>query len=570
MTDSALPVFFSVIMPTYNRAFCIATAVDALLNQTYQNFELIIVDDGSTDATAELLKSKYDAELKSGKIVFLPQEKNAGVCAARNKGLEAAKYEWIAYADTDNCPRPNFLEIFEKGIRENNAECFNAKIFCTSSGEIIGEKTKYKKLLQGNQIDLGAFVHSKRLYDTLGGFDTSLTRYVDWDLVLTYTKKNPSVFLNEIVLDYNDSDDFQRITNSVKNVENFKKIRRKHLSAFARLFNVQKKSDVKIYTVFGVPVTLSRPLLSKKRIRKADPKAEPFKVHNPSKTLLFLSCLFCRNKEKRRALKAAYTQNKLNAMRIGVAYNLFDGEELLEASIRSIRDCVDYISVVYQTVSNYGRAANKGLEALLERLMQEGLIDEIYRYTPVVEKGGRWNENRKRNIGLEMAKLKKCSHFLSLDTDEFYIKSEFDNAKAFISKNDIDTTSSGVFGYVKSPCWRRTSPSPVDTPFIFKIKRSSRLGAEKYFPQEADPTRTVYPVGKFWRFSSNVLMLHHMNFVRKDFHLKYKNSSFNDEESTKYEKMLNRIEAINNYKGAPEDFEGSPVRDVGNIFNISF
>ena len=116
MTETALPVFFSIIMPTYNRAFCIATAVDALLNQTYQNFELIIVDDGSTDATAELLKSKYDAELKSGKIVFLPQEKNAGVCAARNKGLEAAKYEWIAYADTDNCPRPNFLEIFEKGI----------------------------------------------------------------------------------------------------------------------------------------------------------------------------------------------------------------------------------------------------------------------------------------------------------------------------------------------------------------------------------------------------------------------------------------------------------------------
>lgn len=570
MTETALPVFFSVIMPTYNRAFCITTAVDALLNQTYQNFELIIVDDGSTDATAELLKSKYDAELKSGKIVFLPQEKNAGVCAARNKGLEAAKYDWIAYADTDNCPRPNFLETFAKGIRENNAECFNAKIFCTSSGEIIGEKTKYKKLLQGNQVDLGAFVHSKRLYDILGGFDTSLTRYVDWDLVLTYTKKNPSVFLNEIVLDYNDSDDFQRITNSVKNVENFKKVRRKHLSVFARLFNVQKKSDVKIYTVFGVPVTLSRPLLSKKRIRKADPKAEPFKVHNPSKTFLFLSCLLCRNKEKRRALKAAYTQNKLEAMKVGVSYNLFDGEESLEASIRSIRDSVDYISVVYQTVSNYGRAANKGLESLLEKLMKEGLIDEIYRYTPVIEKGGRWNENRKRNIGLEMARLKKCSHFLSLDTDEFYIKSEFDNAKAFISKNNIDTTSCGVFGYVKSPCWRRISPSPVDTPFIFKINRFSRLGTGKYFPQEAEPTRTVFPVGKFWRFSSDALMLHHMNFVRKDFHLKYKNSSFNDEESTKYEKMLNRIEAINNYKGAPEDFEGSPVRDVGNIFNISF
>lgn len=569
MTDSALPVFFSVIMPTYNRAFCITTAVDVLLNQTYQNFELIIVDDGSTDGTAELLKSKYDAELKSGKIVFLPQEKNAGVCAARNKGLEAAKYNWIAYADTDNCPRPNFLETFAKGIRENNAECFNAKIFRTSSGDVIGEETKYKKLLQGNHIDLGAFVHSKRLYDTLGGFDTNLSRYVDWDLILTYTKKNPSVFLNEIVLDYNDSNDFQRITNSGKNAENYKKVRRKHLSLFAKLFNIQKKNNVKIYTVFGIPVTLPRPLVLKKRIRKADPNAKPFKIRNPSKMMLVLTCLFCGNKEKRREIKADYNQKKLNAMKVGASYNLFDGEELLEASIRSIRDSVDYISVVYQTVSNYGRAANKSLEPLLERLMKEGLIDEIYRYNPDLEKGGRWNEKRKRNIGLELAKRKNCSHFLSIDADEFYVKSEFDNAKAFISKNNIDTTACGVFGYVKSPCWRRISPSAVDAPFIFKIKRSSRLGTGKYFPQNADPTRTVFPVGKFWRFSSDVLMMHHMNFVRNDLHLKYKNSSFNDEDATKYEKMINRIEAINNYKGAPEDFDGFPVRDVGNIFNIS-
>lgn len=571
MSDRSAPVFFSVIMPTYNRAFCIEAAVDALLAQTHRNFELIIVDDGSTDNTAELIRKKYADALKSERLIYLPQEKNAGVCAARNKGLEKAKYDWIAYADTDNVPRPDFLETFANGIKEHDASCYYARVYHICSRRVFGESFKYKSLLKGNQIDLGAFVHSKRLYDELGGFDPSLTRLVDWDLILTYTKKHPPVFLEKIVLDYNDSNDFKRISNSKKHDENLKKIRRKHLPLLFRLFNKQKTGGKKIYTVFGVPFSLNAELVSAKRLTKADPQARPFTLRRPSKLLFKLASLLCSNKTKRRELKEAYNARKLASVRVGAAYNLFDGEELLEASLRSVRASVDYIAVVYQTVSNYGQAANSGLEPLLQRLTAEGLIDELYHYMPVLEKGGRWNETRKRNIGLELARRKRCTHFLSIDADEFYVKEEFDAAKAFICKNDIDATACGLFGYVKSPRWRRIADiSPVDAPFLFKIKRSSRLGTGKYFPEEADPTRKVFPVGKFWRFSSNRLMMHHMNFVRKDLRIKYQNSSFNDDETTKYEKMAARIDAVNRYAGPPDDFEGSPVRDVGNIFNISF
>ena len=146
-------VFFSVIMPTYNRAFCIGRAIDALLAQTHQDFELIVVDDGSTDGTAELIQSKYADALASGKLVFLPQEKNAGVCAARNKGLEKARYAWIAYADTDNVPRPDFLETFANGIilqimrmmylaaaTENESNCWVIDVNCTGYDNIEAKK----------------------------------------------------------------------------------------------------------------------------------------------------------------------------------------------------------------------------------------------------------------------------------------------------------------------------------------------------------------------------------------------------------------------------------------------
>ena len=70
-------------------------------------------------------------------------------------------------------------------------------------------------------------------------------------------------------------------------------------------------------------------------------------------------------------------------MKLGISYNIFDGEELLEDSIKSIKNKVDYISVVYQEISNFGNPCNEGFSTtLLEKLKSEGLIDELYKYRP--------------------------------------------------------------------------------------------------------------------------------------------------------------------------------------------
>ena len=85
----------SVIIPTYNRAERLGKSIDSVLNQSHQEFELIIVDDGSDDNTAEVIES-YSSD-----VVYLRQ-KNSGPAAARNRGIEKARYDLLAFLDSDD------------------------------------------------------------------------------------------------------------------------------------------------------------------------------------------------------------------------------------------------------------------------------------------------------------------------------------------------------------------------------------------------------------------------------------------------------------------------------------
>jgi len=97
----------SVVIPTYNRAGLIARAIDSVLAQTHQTLEVVVVDDGSTDRTAELIKTRYGAEPR---VRYLTQT-NQGVSAARNRGLGAARGEYVALLDSDDVWKPWKLEL---------------------------------------------------------------------------------------------------------------------------------------------------------------------------------------------------------------------------------------------------------------------------------------------------------------------------------------------------------------------------------------------------------------------------------------------------------------------------
>lgn len=97
----------SIVLPTYNRGYCIDRTLDSVMCQTYTNFELLIVDDGSTDNTADMVRERYGRESRFKYFV----QKNSGVSVARNLALGHARGEYVAFIDSDDAWRPWKLEL---------------------------------------------------------------------------------------------------------------------------------------------------------------------------------------------------------------------------------------------------------------------------------------------------------------------------------------------------------------------------------------------------------------------------------------------------------------------------
>ena len=109
--------FFSVIIITYNRGNLLPRAISSVLNQTFQNFELIVVDDASTDNTSHVM-SKY----RSNKIKYIIHEQNSGLPSARNTGIKNSRGKWIILLDDDDEFKENRLEEqYKQIIKDNNA-----------------------------------------------------------------------------------------------------------------------------------------------------------------------------------------------------------------------------------------------------------------------------------------------------------------------------------------------------------------------------------------------------------------------------------------------------------------
>lgn len=126
---------FSIILPTYNRAHLISTAIESVIAQSVTDWELIIIDDGSTDNTKEVVFS-----FKDSRILYGHQE-NKGRSIARNAGLHNARGTWICFLDSDDWYLEDHLEAFENGMKENpQTEIFKTGVtFKKENGSILSE-----------------------------------------------------------------------------------------------------------------------------------------------------------------------------------------------------------------------------------------------------------------------------------------------------------------------------------------------------------------------------------------------------------------------------------------------
>ena len=211
---------FSVIMPTWNRESVICRAIDSCLAQTYQNFELIICDDGSVDQTSEIIRQRYAAEIQSGKLRYIQRE-HRGVSSTRNTALKHASAEWIAYLDSDNAWDHNYLLIMAEALLRNpkkKTAYANLHVFDqVENREYVRNKGfAYDQLKKGNYIDLNIYVHHRDVANELGMFDESMRRLVDWDLILRHTRVHEPIHVPRVLADYY----IDRKLNNISIVEN--------------------------------------------------------------------------------------------------------------------------------------------------------------------------------------------------------------------------------------------------------------------------------------------------------------------------------------------------------------
>ena len=202
----------SVIVPTYNYARYLPRALDSLLKQNAVRPEVIVVDDGSTDNTPELLNAYAP-------YVFSIRQENAGVSAARNNGIGKARGAFLGFLDPDDFYHPNKLTR-QIALLERHPECGWTYCDCVFLDENTGESKKFSEqyryreklalesarlfeaLIPSNFIPPVSLLVRRDLLDVAGHFDTRFSGLEDFDLVLRLAALSPAIYSTEILATY--------------------------------------------------------------------------------------------------------------------------------------------------------------------------------------------------------------------------------------------------------------------------------------------------------------------------------------------------------------------------------
>ena len=213
----------SVVIPTFNRISLVARAIDSVLKQSLNPYEIIVVDDGSDDGTSEMIQNKY-------KSIKLIQQQNNGVSAARNKGIKHAKGDWIGLLDSDD-------EWTEKKL-ENQADrliktpeydfCHTNEIWIRN-GVRVNQRKKHEKYggyifdkcLDICRISPSSVLFRKNILDHVGWFDDQFPVCEDYDLWLRITAEYRILFIDEpLIIKYGGHDD--QLSHGVESIEFFR------------------------------------------------------------------------------------------------------------------------------------------------------------------------------------------------------------------------------------------------------------------------------------------------------------------------------------------------------------
>ena len=203
-------VLVSVIIPTYNRRHTLKRCLDSVLNQTYRNFEIIIVDDCSTDGTMEFVETEYGS-IEDVSIVYVRNDENLGASASRNIGVSYASGEYIAFHDSDDEWYRDKLEkqmAHFAGCNQNVGAVYS--LFYTNGpgsdiyppeGVDIMHKTGYVfyTLLINSLVGMITLVMKKSIFIEIGGFNEQLNSLEDYELTIRIAQKYGIMLVNEVL-----------------------------------------------------------------------------------------------------------------------------------------------------------------------------------------------------------------------------------------------------------------------------------------------------------------------------------------------------------------------------------
>jgi len=223
----------SIIIPTYNREKLILKAIDSVLKQSFQDFEILIIDDASTDATNKVIK-----ELNNNRITYYRLDKNSGQCVARNYGIRKAKGTYIAFLDSDDEWLPEKLKLqvdcFKKGEDKLGAVYGHSykKDMIKNTTE-LNNNNYYRGNIQNRFMEgfcpptPSLFLVKKSALEKVNGFDEKLLTFVDIDLWLRLSEFYEFDYIEEpIIIKYEQIGD-QYINNFEKRYKGLKLFLRK-------------------------------------------------------------------------------------------------------------------------------------------------------------------------------------------------------------------------------------------------------------------------------------------------------------------------------------------------------
>lgn len=204
--------FFSIVIPLYNKENFIVKTINSVIQQTFTDFEIIIVNDGSTDKSETKVLDFNDSR------IHYFSKKNEGVSSARNFGIEKATSNYICFLDADDYWHPNFLAEFHKVITENpNKKVFSCAIEIGIKNKIYPakysinstEKTQIVNYFEASSkqsiISSSSVVFHKSVYESIGVFDPTIKTSEDTDFWIRVGIGYPIVFINTILARYVDS-----------------------------------------------------------------------------------------------------------------------------------------------------------------------------------------------------------------------------------------------------------------------------------------------------------------------------------------------------------------------------